>query len=140
MSSCNFNPASALSSTTEATTPLYDETNIITYVKDGTWFTYLKKVASTTGTFITNISITTLKEKGNVCFFQMIYSSNNYYYSAWIDGDFFINIARLNFSNLNDISTTKSNVKINKGLTIDCKVFESYGDIICVYVDMMDAI
>ena len=79
------------------------------------------------------IPTATLNNNGNVCFFQMKYLSNNYYYSAWIDVDFFINIARLDFGNLNHISTTKSNFLI-KGTTIDCKAFETYGDIICIFV------
>ena len=43
------------------------------------------------------MSITTLKKYGNVCFCQMIYLSNNYYYFVWIDDNSFINIERLDF-------------------------------------------
>ena len=67
----------------------------------------------------------------------MIYQSNDYYYSAWIDRDSFINIERLNFDNLNIISNTKSDIRI-KGINIDCKVFEIYGDIICIFVGYDD--
>ena len=63
----------------------------------------------------------------------MIYQSNDYYYSAWIDSSSYINIERLDFNTINQISTTKSDIRV-KGLTIDCKAFEEYGDIICVYV------
>ena len=49
----------------------------------------------------------------------------------------FINIARLDFDNLNTISNTKSNIWV-KGITIDCKAFEAYGDIICVLVGYDD--
>ncbi len=59
--------------------------------------------------------------------------SSNYHYSAWIDRDSYINIAQVNFDPFAHISTTKSNIKI-KGITIDCKAFEKYGDIICVFV------
>ena len=63
----------------------------------------------------------------------MKYSSSNSYYSTWIDRDSYINIAQLDFDLFNHISSTKSIIKI-KGITIDCKAFEKYGDIICVFV------
>ena len=40
-------------------------------------------------------------------------------------------------NNLNIISNTKSDIRI-KGINIDCKVFEIYGDIICVLVGYDD--
>ena len=124
--------SSDLTNTIQATTPLYNDSYLITFVLFGDKFQYLKKnVGSSLSTLRT--PSTTLKENGNVCFFQMRYLSINYYYSSWIDRDSYINIVRLDFNNLNDISNTKSDISI-KGSTIDCKAFDIYGDIICIYV------
>ena len=39
-------------------------------------------------------------------------NTEDYYYYAWTDSDSYINIAKLNFNNLNDISSIKSEEKI----------------------------
>ena len=64
--------SSDLTNTIQATTPLYNDSYIITFVLFGDKFQYLKKnVGSTLSTLRT--PSTTLKENGNVCFFQMRY-------------------------------------------------------------------
>ena len=116
------------------TFPLYYSSYIITYVKYDKSFKLLKKkIGNSIESISEKVSDKKLKEDGNVCLFQMIFQSTYYYYYAWTDSDSYINIARINFNNLYDISSTKSNEK-NNGATIDCKAFSNYGDIICVYV------
>ena len=76
---------SDLTSTTDATTPLYDGIYIITYTKSSDTFKYVKKKVGNGNSYSPKTVSTTLKYNGNVCLFQMIYLSSNYYYSAWID-------------------------------------------------------
>ena len=122
----SYTNTTGLISTIEATTPLYNYQYIITYILFEDKFKYLKIYVGRISSTESRISNATLKGNGNVCFFQMIYQSNDYYYSAWIDRDSFINIERLDFD-----------TRI-KGINIDCKVFEAYGDIICVFVGYDD--
>ena len=119
------------------TFPLYYNPYIITYTKSAQTFKLLKKqVSYSSDIFTRTITGKTLKKNGNVCLFQMIFKSTYYYYYAFTGSDSYINIANINFNNLNDNSTTKSDIvnEKNNGETIDCKAVSYYGDIICVYV------
>ena len=78
LSPCSCNSYSYLTSETDATTPLYDGTYIITYTKNNNdEFKYIKRKVSNTGDYADKSVSSTLKNNGNVCLFQMIYLSNN---------------------------------------------------------------
>ncbi len=110
---------------------------MITYIKDLTVFKYLKKLVGNSAYYSPFSPNTRLKENSNVCFYKMKYSSINYYYSAWINRDSYINIAELSFSPFIQNSITESNIRVIR-ITIDYKAFEKYGDILFMsLLDMM---
>ena len=100
-------PSSDLTNEHQNIPPLYQNPYIITYVRDGNTFKFIKKKIESSESETRIISSKTLKSDGNICLFQMKFESINYYYYAWTDSDSYIHIARIDFK-----SCIKSNEKI----------------------------